>query len=489
MTEQAPQSYYYEDEIDLRKYILLLFQRWRLIAASAVLAAAAAFLVSTFMTPTYEASVDLATTKLKVEVQFGTEIQTLTEEELAARGASNLIDRKARLEGYAALASGTGIAEKVLPQFEAELRAIDERLLDPSVFVENHVESEVLSNTDLIRITISLPDPDLAARIANAWGQAYEEHINLIYGGGSAQDLARAREQTIEAFEDYQAAQGRLEAYLAQNPIPRLEREIAEKQAQVDRLKGAIQESTTYVSGQELATRRALLGGYYQDLVAIERLLDDAQALQQQLGGGVASPAGSFGDALALIFLRSRAYAGACEEAGVPFALELQTPLALEPGSVTVADVENLVEALRSRLEDTQAKIETITALLLDPPEHRLPEGAGAEVRAEIEALTGEVQTLKAELEAEQAHKRDITQQRDLAWETYSTLAKKETEVRVAAAAGGMEVRLASQAAPPAKPASPKRMRNTVLAGVVGGMLGVFGVYMWAFLEGEEEQE
>jgi uncharacterized protein involved in exopolysaccharide biosynthesis len=490
MTEQPPPPSYYEDEIDLRKYILVLFRRWWLIAGAAVLAAAAAFVVSMTMTPTYEASVDLATTKLKVEVQLGSQIQTITEEELVASGAQAgaLVDRQARLEGYATLALNPGIAEEVLAQYAEQLSAIDEELIRPASFIKDHLESEVLTKTDVIRITVSLPDPQLAAQIANAWGEAYEERINRLYGGGSTQDLVAAQSQTAEAFKDYQTSQSKLEGYLADNPIPELQRGIDVHQVEIGRLQNALQESIALVSQQDLATRRSLLTGYYQDLIFLQRLLDDAKSLQGQLQAGPSSSAGAFGDALALIFMRSRAYSGAREEAGAPFALELQTPLSMEPGSVTAADVDGLVAVLEARLVETRTRIDDLTKGLLDPPGHKLPQGAGDDLRASMQKLTTEAQTLDAQLEAERAHKQDLTQQRDLAWDTYSTLARKETEVRVAAASGGTEVRLASPATPPANPTGPRKLYNTAIAGVVGGMLGVFGVFLLEFLHGDEEE-
>ena len=486
-----PQPTYYDDAIDLRKYIFVLFDRWRLIAASAILAAVAAFIVSSIMTPTYEASVDLTTAKSKIEVQLGSQIQTITEEELIASGAQAgaLSDRKARLEGFAALAMNPGIAEAVLPRFADRLQEIDEGLLVVATFIEDHVESEVISTTDLIRIMITLPDPQLAADIANAWGEVYEERINQLYGGGSTQNLDGVQQQADEAFQDYQIAQAGLEAYLADNKIPGLQREIDVKQALIGKLSAALEQSRALVTGEELATRRSLLQGYYQDLVFLQRLLDDAHALKNQLSSPVTSPAGSFGDGLALIFMRSRAYAGTREEAGAPFALQLQTPLTMQSGSVTAGDVEGLITVLEIRLRDTEDQIKELTAHLLDPSKHQLPEGAGLDLQERTAALTLERQSLDSQLEAERAHKQDLTRRRDLAWDTYSTLARKVTEVRVAAASGGTEVGLAGPATPPAKPSSPRKLFNTALAGVVGGMLGVFGVYFIEFLKDEDEEQ
>lgn len=156
-----------EEEIDLRRYVEALIRQWRLVIGLPLVAAIVAFAVSSALPPTYEAQVYVAATKLKTQVQFGSQIQTMTEEELAAAGAQALVNREARLAAFRALAVNPQIAQAVLPQFEDRLRAIDEGLLDPSRFLE-HVSSEGSKENDLVVITISLRDPQLAADIANA---------------------------------------------------------------------------------------------------------------------------------------------------------------------------------------------------------------------------------------------------------------------------------------------------------------------------------
>jgi len=153
----------------------------------------------------------------------------------------------------------------------------------------------------------------------------------------------------------------------------------------------------------------------------------------------------------------------------------LQTPLT--SGPVAASDVEGLIQALEQRQEETKTKIADLTATLLDPPQHSLPEEAGAQIRDSIEEWTTEIQSLQAQLEAENAHRQDLERQRDLAWDTYVQLAKKTAEVEVAVESGGTEVRVASLALPPAKPVSSRKLLNTALAGMVGLMLGVFAAF------------
>jgi succinoglycan biosynthesis transport protein ExoP len=473
-----------EEEIDLRAYVLVLLKYWKWILGTTVAAAVVALVVSFLLPPTYEATALVVATKQKVEVQFGTQIRTLTEEEMAIAARQPLIDRKARLETFRELVVNPLIAEKVLPAFADQLRVLDEDLVDVSYFLDHgHVKVEGDDKTDLIAIKISLRDPELAADIANAWAKAYVEHINSLYSAARPEDVQLVTSQAEDARKAYLAAQQNLEAYLAQNPIPRLNRQIELIQTEISSYQNALVEAQPLVGGRELATRRALLEGYYSDLVTIQRLLDDVKALRSQMVQGTSSPAMAFGEALAMVFAQSRAFGGGSP----PFSLQLQTPMAAE--SVTVSEVDALIQALESRKTETEAKIDELTGALLGPPVHQMPEEAGAELRQHIETLTTELQSLQAQLEAEQAHRKDLERQRDLAWDTYAQLAKKSVEVQIAAASTGTEVRIASLPVPPSRPVSPRKLLNTAVAGALGLMLsvfGAFGVEWWR--SGTEEQ-
>ncbi len=95
---------------------------------------------------------------------------------------------------------------------------------------------------------------------------------------------------------------------------------------------------------------------------------------------------------------------------------------------------------------------------------------------------------MQEQLEREEARKRELTQDRDLAWETYRTLARKEAEVGVAVQVTNTEVRFAVTAVEPKEPVAPKKMLNIAIAGMLGLMVGVFGAFFIEFLENGEEQ-
>jgi uncharacterized protein involved in exopolysaccharide biosynthesis len=97
--------------------------------------------------------------------------------------------------------------------------------------------------------------------------------------------------------------------------------------------------------------------------------------------------------------------------------------------------------------------------------------------------LQQEILELQEQLERENAKKKELTHARDLAWETYQTLARKEAEVGVAAQVTDTEVRFAVPAIEPEKPVSPRKKLNIAIAGVLGVMIGVFGAFVAEYFE------
>jgi capsule polysaccharide export protein KpsE/RkpR len=85
-----------------------------------------------------------------------------------------------------------------------------------------------------------------------------------------------------------------------------------------------------------------------------------------------------------------------------------------------------------------------------------------------LASLEEEVRTLQAQLEAEQAREQELKRARDLAWETYTTVARKVAEVNVTTSVASTVVRFASPAVEPAAPVPSKTLQNVVLAAVAG---------------------
>jgi hypothetical protein len=128
------------------------------------------------------------------------------------------------------------------------------------------------------------------------------------------------------------------------------------------------------------------------------------------------------------------------------------------------------------------------TMALLDDMAGAL-EAKSAEIGQRLEELQPQILSLQRQLQEIYTESDRLTRQRDLAKETYTALARKVEETRIAVQGAQSTARLGSRAAVPEKPASPRKLLNTAVAGALGLMLsvfGAFGVEWWR--SGTEEQ-
>jgi hypothetical protein len=230
-----------------------------------------------------------------------------------------------------------------------------------------------------------------------------------------------------------------------------------------------------------------MLADYYADLVQLEQLLADAKALQRQLQGEVASPSAALGDALAVMFLRTQAFASSAN-------LPVQLQVSLEeraggPPAQQAEDVKALIAVLETRREETQAHIDRLSSQLLASRGYDLSAPADDPMTLLISESSQQVLELQEQLEREEARQRELRQARDLAWETYRTLASKEAEVQVATQVTDTEVRFAVPAVEPKHPVAPKKQLNVAIAGALGLMLGVFGAFFVEYWKGGVKQD
>jgi len=309
------------------------------------------------------------------------------------------------------------------------------------------VETEM--DGDLIGIKVRGKDPKKITAIANAWGEAYESYVNELYGG-RPQSPTNIQAQVAEAKKTYQQAEEALARFMGDNRIDELEREIQAKKKLIANYEDAQTTARAAAFSQQLETKRQILADYYADLILLEQLLADARALQRQLQSRVASPSAATGDALAVMFLRTQAFASSAK-------LPVQLQVSLKEGIGGAAeqraeDVEALIAALEARRDETQARIDSLSSQLLVSRGYELAAPADDPISRLIAQYSQEVLELQEQLEREKARKRELTQARDLAWETYQTLARKEAEVQVATQVRDTEVRFAVPAVEPKYP-------------------------------------
>jgi uncharacterized protein involved in exopolysaccharide biosynthesis len=499
--------------IDLGRYVEVLFRQWQLILGAVLVCAVAAAFVTLRQPKTYQARALVVSTKLASSVSFETAITTLSEDENPT--SIRFVDPKARLQSYVLLVKNPAVAEVVLEELGERIPA-DSRDV---VSLLSMVQGEVADNSDTLEILVTSADPVLAADIANAWAQAYVDRINAIYSDSGAQGVYESVvEQLDDARAEYAQSQAELESILEENRAAQYERMINENITLIS----AITETRTLAVGtvisntmiSQLAVFNQQVGGLavqlsevYSDTRKVDRQLLDARNMRDQVRNG--GPGAAASNALALMLLKSQVFAGG---EGSQNMIVQTAPADLSPQEM-VADLDSLITALEERRSELASRIEALSARLLNLSDESTGRGlagtnpsdtdpaqaslqsftqmkgldgvagldlADTVMEQKIQELEGNVSRFEASLAHELDREQELTRARDLAWETYKTLATKGTELKVAAQTRSTEVALAAPAAVPQSDTS-SGATNIALAAAVGLLLGVGAAYFIEF--------
>jgi capsular polysaccharide biosynthesis protein len=339
---------------------------------------------------------------------------------------------------------------------------------------------------DIILVTAAAEDPLLASKIANTWAEQALVNINTAYSG--QQPLEEIQSQAKTTRGEYEKSQASLEAFVKENNINLLEKQVAEAQTLLNRL------------GEERAWRIAYYSNRRQ---LMEDLRVQAEALKLQLQGGSRSQAGNRGDALAVLLARTEALGINLKNAakqqptekltnpqqdqtvnpvdspefdfnnqgGVTLNVQIGEIAAQEESPASLAaDLDALINLAEGEIQRSD---EMINDLL-----EQVTQGQGYE---EIAMAANQIGVLQTQLEAERSRERELTSQRDLSWDAYQAMAQKEAEIRNATQTNN-QVSLAGQAIPPENPTSRGAVRNALVGGVLGLILGtaiVLAGYWW----------
>ncbi len=458
--ERTP--YYYEEEIDLREYVKTVWKYRYWIIALTLLAAISAFVVSSLLPPVYEAQSGLAMVRLRYEVEFEPKFKTLLGEE----------NFKARQEALVSLAESNDVAVAVFEHYKDKLVSYG---VEDVEGLREMVDAK--QKGELILINVRAKDPELAAEIANVWAEEAEKHINSVYGQ-EVRSLEGLKAQVDEAKEQYEKAQSDLEDFLANSEIPALENEIKGTSSLLDSCRAVVVANEMALYSEEAKAKRELLKKYYGKLVAARSLLLEARVFRDLVSSTGTSEAMQWARALGFIRLQNEV-----SGVGTP---QLQVVLAEAAPGLSVDDVNALVSSLEGKIDDLE---EAITGVKEELSNSSL-DGMNVSFSVqELRRLTDKLAELQSRLEAERARQKELENARNLAWDTYQTLSRKLAEQEVAKRAPEYEVKFATRALPPTRPVQPKRLMNTVIAGVLGLMLGVMGAFFAEYWNESEASE
>lgn len=444
----APDAWVAEDEIDLRQYIDLLIRWWREIVLITLvivaLTAIAIISLRSVLPPQYEASANVAIVRTVSDVNFDERFRTNAEE--LGLDTASLNARRSALIGLVATGA---IAQEVI----AELGdALSEEEQNPATLLEM-VNAELASASgasgasDLIRIKITADDSEKSAAIANAWARIYVRTVNTIYGQVPDEVLSSIETELATAEKQYLTSQADLEAFIATNRIDELTSLVTVLQQGID---------------QEVALQQAYLLQWQQT----QEQLSTVRALRTQVEQGGEGAVRS--NMAAFQILKMSVYGRTPAELRV----EVRDLPDVNQAAMMV-DLEALTQSLEQRLVDLETQIAAGRTLL----------GSTQETTPEIASVLAELRTSKAELETETARQLQLTQQRDLNWETYKTLSSKVAELNLTRAAASSEVRFGAPAVAALDAVQQVSLILGVAAsGVVGLILAVFYIFLANYL-------
>lgn len=442
-----------DDDVDIRRYVGILAKRWTTVRDAVILATVAALAVTLMPVSssptTYEALARLTVAKSMMQVALDDNIKTLSPEQAAATQPSSANRRNT----LAALVKSPSLAEEVVQRLGDRL-PIEMRSADALV---DMVEGRARKDADLIDIAARGTDPTLVVEIANAWASAYERQANSLYFGQSDLDT-QLDDQLASARQEYEKASEALATFSGNNRIVDLTLLIQD--------------------------RKAHLSDIYGTRAKLQQVLDRARLLRS-----VQSESGA-DDGATLLLLKAqlasldRAQSSSSQAATDPPAAGVELQVATSaPSDSSSGELDAFIASLENRLAEFDEAIDERSDQLLSGATGSVGRSA---IGATIDRLNREIVELEAALDRENRQRQDLTLARDLAWQTYSSLATKVEEMDLAAQLPGREVFVTAPAtAATALGRQLSRWITIALAAFIGLMVGIVGAFAVEYLSPE----
>jgi len=386
-----------EQEIDLSPYFRALQRNWPLVVAFALLFGALAYVLTLLAGDNYQATALVAVTESRQLVEFDPRFE-------------DVAPRAQLIRALPEVARSDEIMQSLLASLPAG--AVEDQL-----DLTRMLKAEAGEDANLIRLTVTSFDAELAELIANNWAELFIERVNRLYGTQSTELLAFYEAQKSAAAVVVETAEQALVDFQARNRFLLLNGQL--------------------VSLQE--RQKAHLNSQSNILITQDNIDAMLALLRQSTDATV-----TYTDQLTLLSIQLKAFS---LEGYIPFLLTNEVG-----GPLTVQDRQRQITALE-QLNQTLAGLnaETVQAL------------------ATLEPQLLEVQRQREEADRES---RRLTRERDVAVETYTSLARRVDEERVTSQDTSIGVTLVSAAGRPFHPAPSGAVRNTALGLMLGALIG-----------------
>jgi uncharacterized protein involved in exopolysaccharide biosynthesis len=468
----------YDDDVDLREYLLVVWQRRWLIGIVTAVCVATAALMTWTSPKMYEASVTLLASPSKIgEPALGSSVPSLR-----------------------VLLQNRGVAERVIKEFSLSAPPYG---LTAASFVDDAVRVEDIEKTNIVQAKVTLRDsPDLAARVANRLAdRAVELNREM-----NQQDNLAARDFIKEQLDAARATLDRLEGQLV---TEQQHAELGAVEADADDMlanRSKIAKLAVEVEGEKarLASAERELS-HHQRIVPVPRAVDSAAAMieagskpapvepvPQKPSASVRSDSRESVRSDAPVSTRDRELGRQASK---------KSP-ANEKSAASKREPEQPPERSALALAVEQAAPSTVTS----SPELNLRSEFINPVYEALEYQIATSRTRLASLEAEQMqlrragatssptlarmYSRQATVARlrteyDLAKQTYLDLATQYAQARIQVASRTSQLQVIDPAVPASRPVSPRPARNLAIAlvvGLFGGAMLALGIrYLSSF--------
>lgn len=283
------------------------------------------------------------------------------------------------------------------------------------------------SDPSIINLSITTNDPKESARLANYWAGVFTKRANDVYGGDDPTQLDFFSSQLTDASKALDTASQNLVDFQKRNDIAPLNNQL-----------NSLLTSQSDTLQKQRTIRQAQEDG--------KSLLNQISNLPQDLKVSAAVQ-------LNWTILSARFYTSSPSSTNDRPPVQLQIPSVTTGETFSVGDLSQEIQKWISALDDQfQSAQDSLKG-----------------IESQITTLQGQIQVLDNE------HTR-LTQERDLASETYVTLSHKTDELRISLQQQTGDVRIAAQAIQPEKADSKNAVRNTGIAVAAGLILAVIGV-------------
>jgi succinoglycan biosynthesis transport protein ExoP len=450
----------YQDEIDLRPYLLNIVNHWWQIALLVFLCVSAALAVSLIQPRRYEATATILATRSRAVLSLADQFPTVNEP----------VDYSSRFNAFQSIANSDQVVLETIQQI-GEILPNESRQLE-----EFKKQLDISINGDIIRFSATAENPQVAAQIANEWAHQAILAINQAYRGESLP--SDIHEQIQTARQEYQQAQATLESFTQENQISLLNKQLEEAEGSLDTLVKEHLRKISYFSQRQ---------------ESMDWVIFQTEALKNQIEMGSNSSAAEIGDALAVLRARASTFSispsfddgqsvsgvGPSNTGDMILNLQLNG-LEDQNLNITVEDLENLIKQAQAEKEKARKNLEALSQENNNNPES-----------VSIQKTSERIQTLQTRLEEQQAKQRELTSNRDLNWKAYDAFLQKETELKNTGQTNN-QVNLATEAVIPEKPTSRGTLQNIAIAGMLGLIIGIawlLGSQWWQSLSNEKNDQ